>query len=178
MFKLINFIVGRHSEFDYYHNFQKRWDRKMSITVLHHIFVTLSKCVGTEDTKCWKVEFFRILAWCASSVAQQFFQGFQLWILSWLYIFSGRRVWTAHVVLSIRDLYQFLMLWRVRGCRSQVFNACFRTWRIRTEISPDSLNFLILWTINNENSKFIAIANWETLFRNCWTVCPYSLSQS
>lgn len=56
MFKLINFIVGRHSEFDYYHNFQKRWDRKMSITVLHHIFVTLSKCVGTEDTKCWSIE--------------------------------------------------------------------------------------------------------------------------
>ena len=66
-----------------------------------------------------------------------------------------------------------------RDQRSQAFSVGFRPCRLRAEISPDSLNFLmILWTVDDEIPKFLAIVRWETLFLNCSTICSCSCSQS
>ena len=66
-----------------------------------------------------------------------------------------------------------------RDQRSQAFSVGFRPCRLRAEISPDSLNFLmILWTVDDEIPKFLAIVRWETLFLNCLTICSRSCSQS
>ena len=65
-----------------------------------------------------------------------------------------------------------------RDQRSQAFSVGFRPCRLRAEISPDSLNLLmILWTIYDEIPKFLAIVHWETLFLNCSTICSRSCSK-
>ena len=70
------------------------------------------------------------------------------------------------------------MLCRLRDQRSHAFNVGFWPCPLHAEISPDSLCLLmILWTVDGEITKFLAISRWETLFLNCWTICPRSCSQ-
>ena len=58
----------------------------------------------------------------------------------------------------------------------------FSALRLRAEISPDSLNLLmVLQTVDDEIPKFpkfLAIIHWETLFLKCNTICSRSCSQS
>ena len=85
----------------------------------------------------------------------------------------------AHVVISFTQWCRFLMQYRLRDRRSQAFNAGFGPCRLRAVISPDSLNLLmILRTVDDEIPKFFAIAGWEMLFLNCWTICSHICSQS
>ena len=64
----------------------------------------------------------------------------------------------------------------LRDQRSQALNDGF--WRVHAEISPDSLNLLmILWNVDDEIPQFLAIVHRE-MFLNCKTICSHSCSQS
>ena len=70
----------------------------------------------------------------------------------------------AHVVISFTHWCRVLMQGRPRDQRSWAFSVGFRPCRLRTEISPDSLNLLmILWTIYDEIPKFLSILRWNVL---------------
>ena len=76
----------------------------------------------------------------------------------------------AHVVISFSHWCRVLMQGRPRDQRSWAFSVGFRPCCLCAEISPDSLNLLmILCTIYDEIPKFLAIVHWETLFLNCST---------
>ena len=61
----------------------------------------------------------------------------------------------------------FLMQCRLRDRRSRAFKVGFRPCRLHAVISPDSLNLLmILWTVDDEIPKFLAMVRWGTLFLN------------
>lgn len=71
----------------------------------------------------------------------------------------------------------FLIQCSPRDQRFRAFSVCFQLCLSRAEISPDSLNLLVLWLVNSEilNSLELCI---ETLFLNCWTICPHGFSPS
>ena len=77
--------------------------------------------------------------------------------------------------ISLTEWCWLLMQCRMRDQRSQAFNVGFWPCRLHAEISPDSLNLLmILWTVDDEIPQFLAIVCWETLFLNCKTICSRS----
>ena len=68
---------------------------------------------------------------------------------------------------------------RLRDRRSRAFKVGFRPCRLHAVISPDSLNLLmILWTVDDEIPKFLAMVRWGTLFLNCSTIFSRSCPQS
>ena len=72
----------------------------------------------------------------------------------------------------------FLMQCLLRGQRSRAFNVGFGPCCLHAVISPDSLNLLmILWTVDDEIHKFLAIVHWGTLSLNCWTIFSHTCSQ-
>ena len=83
------------------------------------------------------------------------------------------------VVISSTEWCRFLMQCCLRDWRSQAFNVGFQPCYLRAEISPDSLNLLMmLLTVDDEITKFLAIVCWEMLFLNCKTICSRCCSQS
>ena len=76
-------------------------------------------------------------------------------------------LWTRQTTEHFPNLHQSIL---GPDQRSWAFSVGFRPCCLCAEISPDSLNLLmILWTIYDEIPKFLAIVHWETLFLNCST---------
>lgn len=94
-----------------------------------------------------------------------------VWILTCTCRCMQRTVLTDNGFLKCSWAHWVLMQCRLRDRSPQALNVGFRPCRLRVERSPDSLNlWIILWTVDDEINKFLAIDHWETLFLNCWTV--------
>ncbi len=89
-------------------------------------------------------------------------------------VFTDNVFWKyswAHVVISIRVAFLYVMQCRLRARRSRASSMVFRPWPLRTEIVPDSLNlWMILCTVDDDNFKLFAIFLWETPFWYCSTI--------
>lgn len=99
--------------------------------------------------------------------------------LQWHTVFPDDGFWkcnSAHAVTSTTDLCLFLMKRRLRTGKSRTSTISFQPCPLRTELSSDSLNLLmILWTLGDEISRFFYFKLRKT-FWNCCTIFQHSLS--
>ncbi len=77
----------------------------------------------------------------------------------------------AHLVMSMTESCRWVMPCRLRAQRPRASNKSLRPCPLRTEISPVSLNLLImLCTVDYEICKAFAIWHWGTLFLKYSTI--------
>ncbi len=77
----------------------------------------------------------------------------------------------AHLVISMTESCRWVMQCRLRARRPWVSNKGLRPCPLRTEISPVSLNLLMmLCTVDDEICKAFAILCWVTLFLKYSTI--------
>ncbi len=77
----------------------------------------------------------------------------------------------AHLVMSMTESCRWVMPYRLRAQRPRASNKGLRPCPLRTEISPVSLNLLImLCTVDYEICKAFAIWYWGTLFLKYSTI--------
>ncbi len=100
-------------------------------------------------------------------------------ICRWLdCVYSGfwKYSW-AHVVMSMTESCRWVMQCRLRARRPRASNKGLRPCPLCTEISPVSLNLLMLCTVDDEICKAFAIWCWGTLFLKYSTIFLHTLSQ-
>ncbi len=84
----------------------------------------------------------------------------------------------AHLVMSMTESCRWVMQCRLRARRPRASNKGLRPCPLRTEISPVSLNLLMmLCTVDDEICKAFAIWHWGTLFLKYSTIFLRTLSQ-
>ncbi len=96
-------------------------------------------------------------------------------------VFTDSGFWKyswAHLVISITESCQWVMQCHLRAQRPRASNKGLQHCPLRTEISPVSLNLLMmLCTIAYELCKAFAIWHWGTLFLKYSTIFLHTLSQ-
>ncbi len=127
--------------------------------------------------------------------------------MAWRIVFTDSGFWKyswAHLVMSMTESCRWVMQCRLRAKRPWATNKCLLPCPLRTEISPVSLNFLIMlctgilalqrlylkkrytnklelnWiecTVDDEIYKAFAIWHWGTLFLKYSTILLRTLSQ-
>ncbi len=90
-------------------------------------------------------------------------------------VFTDRGFWKyswAHLVMSMTESCWWLMQCRLRAWRPLPSNKGLRPCPLHTEVSPVSLNILMmLCTVNDEICKAFLIWYWETLFLKLFSKC-------
>ncbi len=112
---------------------------------------------------------------------------FAWWSFSWHLQMARRIVFTdsgfwkyswAHLVMSITESCQWVMLCRLRARRPRASNKGLRPCPLHTEISPVSRNLLMmLCTVDDDMCKAFAIWNWGILVLKYSTMFLHTLSQ-
>ncbi len=96
-------------------------------------------------------------------------------------VFTDSGFWKyswAHLVMSMTESCRWVMQCRLRARRPWASNKGLRPCPLRTEISPVSLNLLMmLCTVDDEICKAFAIWRWGTLFLKYSTIFLRTLSQ-
>ncbi len=96
-------------------------------------------------------------------------------------VFTDSGFWKyywAHLVMSMTESCRWVMQCRLRAQRPQASNKGLRPCPLRTEISPVSLNLLMmLCTVDDEICKVFAIWRCGTLFLKYSTIFLHTLSQ-
>ncbi len=96
-------------------------------------------------------------------------------------VFTNSFFWKyswAHLVMSVTQSRRWVMKCCLRARRPQASNKGFRPCPLRTEISPVSLNLLMmLCTVDDEIYNAFAISRWGTLFLKYSTIFLRTLSQ-
>ncbi len=89
-------------------------------------------------------------------------------------VFTDSAFWKyswAYLVMSMTESCRWVMQCRLRARRSWASNKGLRLCPLRTEISPVSLNLLMmLCTVDDEICKAFAIWRWGTLFLKYSTI--------
>ncbi len=93
-------------------------------------------------------------------------------------VFTDSGFWKyswAHLVMSMTESCRWVMQCRLRAWRPRASNKGLRPHPLRTEISPVSLNLLMmLCSVDDEICKAFVIWHWGTLFlkySRCVCVC-------
>ncbi len=98
---------------------------------------------------------------------------FALWSFSWhqkmawQIVFTDSGFWKyswAHLIMSMTELCRWVMQCRLRARRPQASNKGLLSCPLRTEISPVSLNLLMMLCTVDEICKAFAIWLWGMLF--------------
>ncbi len=96
-------------------------------------------------------------------------------------VFTDSGFWKyswAHLVMSMTESCRWVMQCRLRARRPRASNKGLRPCPLCTEISPVSLNLLMmLCTIDDEICQIFAIWHWGTLFLKYSTIFLRTLSQ-
>ncbi len=95
-------------------------------------------------------------------------------------VFTDSGFWKyswAHLVMSMTESCRWVMQCRLRARRPRASNKGLRPCPLRTEISPVSLNLMMLCTVDDEICKAFAIWHWGTLFLKYSTIFLRTLSQ-
>ncbi len=99
--------------------------------------------------------------------------------MAWRIVFTDSGFWKyswAHLVMSMTESCRWVMQCRLRARRPRASNKGLRPCPLRTEISPVSLNLLMmLCTVNDEICKAFAIWCWGTLFLIKYSTIFYAL---
>ncbi len=95
-------------------------------------------------------------------------------------VFTDSDFWKyswAHLVMSITESCRWVMQCRLRAWRPRASNKVLLPCPIRTEISPVSLNLLMMLCISDDEiCKAFAIWHWGTLFLMYSTIFLHTLS--
>ncbi len=96
-------------------------------------------------------------------------------------VFTDSGFWKyswAHLVMSMTESCWWVMQCRLRARRPRASNRGLRTCPLHTEISPVSLNLLMmLCTVDDEIYKVFAVWRWRTLFLKYSSIFLRTLSQ-
>ncbi len=96
-------------------------------------------------------------------------------------VFTDSGFWKyswAHLVMSMTESCRWVMQCHLRARRPWASNKGLRPYPLRTEISPVSLNLLMmLCTVDDEICKTFAIWCWGTVFLKYSTIVLRTLSQ-
>ncbi len=96
-------------------------------------------------------------------------------------VFTDSGFWKyscAHLVMLMTDSCRWVMQCQLRARRPRASNKGLRPCPLHTEISPVSLNLLLmLYAVDDEISKAFGIWDWGTLFLKYSTIFLRTLSQ-
>ncbi len=93
--------------------------------------------------------------------------------MAWRIVFTDSGFWKyswAHLVMSMTESCRWVMQCRLRARRPRASNKGLRSCPLLTEISPVSLNLMMLCTVDDEICKAFAIWHWGTLFLKYSTI--------
>ncbi len=122
---------------------------------------------------------FALSCWNTSFLHGRALVGICRWHGGFFFTDSGfwKYCW-AHLVMSMTVSCRWVMQCRLRARRPWASNKGLRPCPLLTEISPVSLNLLMmLCTVDNEICKAFAIWRWGTLFLKYYTIFLRTLSQ-
>ncbi len=101
--------------------------------------------------------------------------------MAWRIEFTDSGFWKyswARLVMSMTESCRWVMQCRLRAWRPLAFNKGLQPCPLRTDISPVSLNLLMmLCTVNDEICKAFAILHWGTLFLKYSSIFLRTLSK-